>query len=323
MYVDEYGPDCPAPGNRNCVYLNYLDSLKEYFRPADVRCRNRLPLRSFVFMQLITAYMKFVALTAGTKRMIIWSCPPDLGEEYILYSRPPQAGVPQTREQRDPMLRKWYVGGDGTPGLVQIAIEKNVAASWSTLPEVLPAGCVLSDIPYMSYMTAAGRVEQLLKSWSQKSPSSIDESMMQQLRRALDDEFCYIIVVELLPPQEGDPAQEDDPPHEDCELLHSRDTFLANCRSHHLQFDSDRRAQYSTAMMLYFLHNADDVPVIAATCSECGEGIVPIDAGYRCESGCDAYDLCEECHTTVRHPHPMVVSVISWICINPQYATYA
>lgn len=74
MYVQEYGRDCPAP-NTNVVYLSYLDSVK-YFRP-EISCAMgpNVALRTFVYQQLLIAYIEFTR-NMGFEQMYIWACPP-------------------------------------------------------------------------------------------------------------------------------------------------------------------------------------------------------------------------------------------------------
>lgn len=76
------------------------------------------------------------------------------------------------------------------------------------------------------------------------------------------------------------------------EFFETRLQFLQLCQGNHFQFDSLRRAKYSSMMVLYHLHNPSE-PALAFTCNICRRTIEP-GTGARCEV-CHDFDLCEEC----------------------------
>jgi E1A/CREB-binding protein len=58
------------------VYLSYLDSVK-YFQP-EVQAgpsQGNISLRTFVYHELLLAYLQFVR-ELGYETMLIWACPP-------------------------------------------------------------------------------------------------------------------------------------------------------------------------------------------------------------------------------------------------------
>jgi hypothetical protein len=76
--------------------------------------------------------------------------------------------------------------------------------------------------------------------------------------------------------------------------------FLNLCTGNHYQFDSLRRAKYSSMMVLWHMFNPD-APAFVHSCNNCAESI-EVGLRWNC-SLCDDFDLCDKCNKTTSHVH--------------------
>ncbi|KAA3672413.1 E1A/CREB-binding protein [Paragonimus westermani] len=97
------------------------------------------------------------------------------------------------------------------------------------------------------------------------------------------------------------PQIKDPDPLINSDLMECRGAFLERAREKHLEFSSIRRANYSTLVMLYELHNENRQPLMY-TCNVCS---AQLETPWHCKV-CVEYDLCPRCYETEKHPHPMI-----------------
>jgi len=80
-------------------------------------------------------------------------------------------------------------------------------------------------------------------------------------------------------------------------LVDSRHSFLEMCQFRHYQFDSLRRAQHSSLMILYYLHHPFD-PKTRPTCHYCRNPIRHV--RWHCDQ-CPNWECCQGCYEQAAH----------------------
>eukprot|EP01031_Cornospumella_fuschlensis_P030926 gene30926-37377_t len=106
LYVYEYGNNCPAP-NKGRVYISYLDSV-HYLTPKEYK--------TIVYHEILISYLDYVR-ARGFHTAHIWSCPPQEGDDYILYVHPEGQKIPKPS-----MLRNWY------SAMLQQCVERGIVS---------------------------------------------------------------------------------------------------------------------------------------------------------------------------------------------------
>jgi len=79
-------------------------------------------------------------------------------------------------------------------------------------------------------------------------------------------------------------------------LVDARGALLEHSQLRHYQFDSLRRAKYSTSMILYHLHNPD-APGLDAICTQCSKCINEV--RWHCTKTGTKKDICVSCFSSV------------------------
>ena len=130
-----------------------------------------------------------------------------------------------------------------------------------------------------------------------------DEAMnrlMEEVKKHRDAFFVVQLprTLDSLIPMRPDPDKDIT-----CELMDGRDQFLTLCRDNNYEFSSDRRARFSSMMMLYHLHNAESSDV-AYSCNRCATSLSAMDFRYHCVGGCEDFDLCKDCKA-IGHEHEL------------------
>ena len=76
VFFQLYGDDCP-PANQRSVYISYIDSIN--LMPS--------PNRTKVYRLIILGLIKYLKVK-GFEKVFLWSCPPKQHQDYIFYMKP-------------------------------------------------------------------------------------------------------------------------------------------------------------------------------------------------------------------------------------------
>ena len=169
-----------------------------------------------------------------------------------------------------------------------------------------------SASPSASSSAAAGGSSSAGGGSSNKKKLTETEWIREQVSDAILKMNDEMIVVHLQPTDEQTdaaadqtPVPEDPDPQMSCEFTDSRHVFLKMSEFHHYQFDTLRRAKYSSMMVLHHLLSPDS-PALTHSCDNC-RNVITSSIRYHCTT-CANYDLCAECNIKMgeQHPHELV-----------------
>ena len=260
MYVQEYGPTCPAP-NTNRAYISYLDSVR-YLKTSPPN------MRTPVYHSIINGYLRN-ARDRGFDYAHIWVAPPQAGDEYIFHTRPadPRHG---TRPMSMGKLREWY------EKMLNEAVEDGVVSTYEDIQTHVEHLTSIRDFPLFEGDFFPDHLKAMLEpppvparaappGLARESSHVLVEQMKKQTK-SVRKRFLIATLNQterrLMPPPgaparnargRGGPSAEVDEPA-DVEISHSlvdkRMDFLQLCKDRHWQFNELRRAHFTTMMIL-------------------------------------------------------------------------
>lgn len=161
VFFQLYGSDCKGP-NRNTAYISYIDSVN--LLPSE----NRTKIYRLILLGLFS-FLK----TKGYSKIYLWSCPPKQNQDYIFYMKPPKMKMP-TKER----LSKWYVdlfklGKDLQVIESYVGVqEHSEAENWQSV----------SDIPYMDGDLWITRIEEAALTVHREAAKLQQETMALRIK---------------------------------------------------------------------------------------------------------------------------------------------
>ncbi|KAG2377088.1 Histone acetyltransferase [Vigna angularis] len=323
MYAQEFGSECGYPNQRS-IYISYLDSVK-YFRP-EIHISARESLRTFVYHEILIGYLDFCK-KRGFTTCYIWSCPPIKGDDYIFYCHPESQKTPKKNQLRHwyhSALRK-AVEEDIVVGLSNLydhfflptgkCESKVTAARLPYFDGDFWSDAAMDKASQIEQHTAGNR-EKMLKLIPNRSLKSMglvnlsketakDILVMQKgllcavffpldfICHTADShtsvkgekhKLCEVLTGRIL----RDTTKEKDIIFNNG-LFDTRYNFLSFCQRNRFQFDSLRRAKYSSMMILHFLSKP-----IGIICQVCCKPIVS-KCYWKC-GNCPEFTVCSACH---------------------------
>lgn len=280
IYFQLYGSECSEP-NRNTAYISYIDSTNLF--PS----RNRTIVYRLILIGLFD-YLK----TIGYETIYLWSCPSNQNQDYIFYMKPPHMKMP-TRER----LTAWY------RELLVLGEKLKVIHSYSGIGDFALSNHwkSIDDVPYMEGDLWVTRMTEAVTSVKRESEKLKDEILKMKERketygsvnklRDLDQrlaiklkqiteynkkaEFWRLMTFQInafnneyfainLTDKTGSQKNIEMPTMNKWNWISNRHLFVDFFWGNMLEFSSERRAQYSTYVMLHRLFAESKI------CVQCG-----------------------------------------------------
>lgn len=271
VHFQLYGLDktCPKP-NRKTAYISYVDSVQLLPVPSESRTK----IYRLILLGLFD-YFKSI----GYKKILLWSCPPrKQNDDYIFYVKPPHMKMPaQVR------LSLWY------KDLLTLGVKLNVIDGFAGFHDHANTNgwSDLKNIPYVAGDNWVTRMEEAVKAVenekkrlatgvmnvqtqlynTEKSSKKalilagklkeLDEkgrvfNADEMIRKRMEVQFegfnnaYFVIYLSAENPVVAQPEPVLDRP-----WLNNRHDFVDYFWANMFEFSSERRAQYSTLMMLH------------------------------------------------------------------------
>ena len=260
MYVQEYDADCPPP-NTNRVYISYVDSVR-YLDSAPSGARTA------VYHAILNGYLKH-ARDRGFLHAHLWVAPPTDAVEYIFHGRPSDGRPPMSTAT----LTRWY------ERMLDSARRRGIVASYSDLETYLQQLASVRDFPLFDGDFFPDKIQEVIERAKHPPPPpppgarakakakavglprlqrSETFAIAEGMRREASGSQYAFLVASLATAGEplNVPREKHIGPHE---LVDDRAHFLDLAITRHWQFDTLRRAQWSTMMILAALGGKPEV----------------------------------------------------------------
>lgn len=241
LYVHEFDGNCPYP-NKNTVYISYLDSVK-YLQPAS--------LSTFLYHELMISYLDFARLN-GISKAVIWSCPPQAGDDYILNAKASTQKIPGRNR-----LLLWY------QTMLDECQRRGICTRVTTAYDhyLCDPSVTATDLPYFKDDYFSRKIEEIVAG---NMPKRDEGSHRDEVILKLAEDLVQskgkdnIIIAFLASDGKFEMKAEEDAGCEDINgVFDYRECFLELCKEKNYQFNNLQRAKHSSMMILYCVLGGD------------------------------------------------------------------
>lgn len=304
MYVEFWlSTTVTIPGNKNTMYISYLDSVG-FYSPKE----NRTAL----YQNCLLCVMEYAANVLGIEKCFLWACPPPKGVEFIFNVRPIHVLVQGVKKRnKKTLLISWY------HSMFKLAQERGIVSNYMTLSEYYKRN-ELSKVEQCSFFY--GDFVSMAKEAFEKQPKvKMTGKGVDRRPITLFDEICseinsagnvdgllmsYLNKTETITtPLPNEQLVVDNP------LVRNRLTFHRMLVENLLQFNDLQHATHSTSMVLFFIYNPDKLFSVQR-CNSCFKIIHnEYDVEYSCNECVNpSFDICEHCYLSKSHGHEHLIT---------------
>jgi len=252
LYVHEFDGDCPHP-NQNTVYISYLDSVK-YPRPTFTGSK----ITTTLCQELIICYLDFARMMGITKA-VVWSCPPEEGDDYILLAKPETQKIPTKK-----LLQKWY------RQILDECRHRGICSTVETAYDhyfLCERSLTATDLPYFKHDYFQMKIEDIIaelrnEAVQDQAGQGQDEVMLRLAKFIVKNKDKNNIIIAFLESDEKSnttiTGANDSNDSIDIGIFDDRECFTKLCQDNNYQFDSLQRAKHTSMMILWRFYYGKD-----------------------------------------------------------------